>query len=51
MAEVDCTIETRRLKRELVESGADPFWVAAEALQTIERLKLLIAQYQRSYHG
>ena len=49
MAEVDCTIETRRLKRELVESGADPFWVAAEALQTIERLKLLIAQSQREY--
>ena len=49
MAEVDCTIETRRLKRELVESGADPFWVAAEALQTIERLKMLIAQYQREY--
>ena len=49
MAEVDCTIETRRLKRELVESGADPFWVAAEALQTIERLKFLIAQYQREY--
>ena len=49
MADVDCTIETRRLKRELVESGADPFWVAAEALQTIERLKLLIAQYQRQY--
>ena len=49
MPEVGCTIETRRLKRELVESGADPFWVAAEALQTIERLKFLIAQYQRKY--
>jgi len=49
MAEVDCTIETRRLKRELVESGADPFWVAAEALQTVERLKYLLSRYQSSY--
>ena len=49
MAEVDCTIETRRIKRELIEDGADPYWVAAEALQTIERLKFLIAQYQREY--
>ena len=49
MAEVDCTIETRRIKRELIEDGAGPYWVAAEALQTIERLKFLIAQYQRKY--
>ena len=50
MPEVDCTIDTRRIKRELIEDGADPYWVAAEALQTIERLKYLLSQYQRQYH-
>jgi len=49
MAEVDCTIQTRRLKRELIQDGADPYLVAAEALQTIERLKYLLSQYQRQY--
>ena len=49
MPEVDCTIDTRRIKRELIQDGADPYLVAAEAIQTIERLKFLIAQYQRQY--
>ena len=49
MPEVDCTIDTRRLKRELIQDGADPYLVAAEALQTIERLKYLLSKYQRQY--
>ena len=49
MGDVDTTIETRRLRRELIEDGADPFWVAAEALQTVERLKRLLAVYKRKY--
>ena len=49
MAEVDCTIQTRRLKRELIQDGADPYLIAAEALQTIERLKYLLSRYQSSY--
>jgi|MDSW01.3.fsa_nt_gb hypothetical protein len=50
MGDVDTTIETRRIKRELMDDGADPFWVAAEALQTVERLKRLLAEYKREYH-
>ena len=46
MAEVDCTIQTRRIKRELIQDGADPYLVAAEALQTIERLKYLLSRYK-----
>ena len=38
MGNVDTTIETRRLRRELINDGADPF-VAAEALQTVDRLQ------------
>ena len=49
MGSVDNTIETRRIRRELIDDGADPFWVAAEALQTIDRLKRLLAEYKRQY--
>lgn len=49
MGNVDATIQTRRLRRELVRDGADPYWVAAEALQTVERLKRLLAEYQKTY--
>ncbi|MGB0874935.1 MAG: hypothetical protein ACPGSE_06915, partial [Synechococcus sp.] len=49
MPNVDATIETRRLRRELVADGADPYWVAAEALQTIDRLRNLLAEYQAQY--
>lgn len=50
MPNVDATIETRRLRRELVADGADPYWVAAEALQTIDRLRNLLAEYQAQYN-
>jgi hypothetical protein len=33
--------EVRQLKRELAESGADPFEVAAEALAAARRYRLL----------
>lgn len=49
MGTVDATIETRRIRKELVEDGADPFWIAAEALQTIDRLKRQLAELQRGY--
>ncbi len=49
MGTVDATIETRRIRKELVQDGADPFWVAAEALQTIERLKRQLAELRRGY--
>jgi len=49
MGDVDATIETRRIRRELIDDGADPFWVAAEALQTIDRLKRLLAEYKAKY--
>ena len=42
-------IETRRIRKELLEDGADPFWIAAEALQTIDRLKRQLAELQRGY--
>ena len=47
MGDVDTTIETRRLRRELIDDGADPFWVAAEALQTVNRLQRLLAEYKQ----
>ena len=50
MGDVDTTIETRRIRRELISDGADPFWVAAEALQTIDRLKRLLAEYRGKYN-
>ena len=50
MGNVDASIDTRRIRRELVADGADPYWVAAEALQTIERLRNLLAQYRAEYN-
>ncbi len=38
--------EVRQLKRELAESGADPFEVAAEALAAARRYRLLLEQLQ-----
>ena len=49
MAEVDATIELRRIRRELARDGADPYWVAAEALQQVERLKRLLEEYKRPH--
>ena len=50
MGNVDASIETRRIRRELVADGADPYWVAAEALQTIDRLRDLLAEYRAEYN-
>ena len=47
MGDVDTTIQIRRIRRELIDDGADPFWVAAEALQTVDRLQRLLAEYKR----
>lgn len=47
MGNVDTTIETRRIRRELIDDGADPFWIAAEALQTIDRLQRVLAEYKQ----
>ena len=47
MGNVDTTIETRRLRRELINDGADPFLIAAEALQTVGRLQRLLAEYKQ----
>lgn len=49
MGDVDATIEIRRLRRELLKDGADPFWVAADAIQTAERLRRLLVKYEREY--
>jgi hypothetical protein len=38
--------EVKELKRELAESGADPFEVAAEALAAARRYRLLLDQLQ-----
>ncbi len=38
--------EVRQLKRELAESGADPFEVAAQALAAARRYRLLLEQLQ-----
>ena len=47
MGDVNTTIEIRRLRRELIDDGADPFWIAAEALQTVNRLQRLLAEYKQ----
>lgn len=47
MGNVDTTIELRRLRRELITDGADPFLIAAEALQTVNRLQRLLAEYKQ----
>ena len=47
MGNVDTTIETRRLRREIINDGADPFLIAAEALQTVDRLQRLLAEYKQ----
>lgn len=39
--------EVRELRKQLAETGADPYRVAAEALVTVERLQRLLAEYQR----
>ena len=35
MGNVDTTIELRRLRRELIEDGADPVWISAELRHAI----------------
>ena len=42
--------EVRELRKQLAETGADPYRVAAEALVTVERLQRLLAEYQRPLH-
>lgn len=37
--------EVREIRKQLVESGADPYEVAAMALEQAERYRRLLAQY------
>jgi hypothetical protein len=38
--------ETRRIRKELAESGACPFEVAAAALEQVERYRQIIAELE-----
>lgn len=42
--------EVREIRKRLVESGADPFEVAAMALQQVERYRRLLAQAMEPVH-
>ena len=48
---VDRTIEIRRLRKMLAEDGADPFLVAAIALETVGRYAKTIEHLQASAWG
>ena len=44
-------IEIRQIKRELAESGADPFEIAAVALQQARLYRELLNRHQRQFPG
>ena len=48
MGNVDTTIKARRLRRELINDGADPFLIAAEALEAVDRLRRLLVNTSRT---
>ena len=45
---VDRSLEIRRLRKRLAEDGVDPFLVAAQALESVDRLQQLLDQCRHS---
>jgi len=49
MVTVDRSLPTRRIRRELIMSGADPYLVAAAALDACDRLQAELKEYRKLY--
>tara|TARA_B100001063_G_scaffold37257_1_gene30826 strand:+ start:217 stop:408 length:192 start_codon:yes stop_codon:yes gene_type:complete len=49
MVTVDRSLPTRRIRRELILSGADPYLVAAAALDACDRLQAELKEYRKLY--